>query len=158
MKTSSDFQIFSQSPRGCRTILVPQGSSALCTIDLPAFAECPEASCCCVRFCHCCRFSLHDQRQDISRSRVHFHDEFLYVVSETRTHSPCSSAVEIFPNLSHPPKLDWFALDLLRPTLLLTLSAQGTVTSLTRDGRDLVADFAVVALAAMLDATVDSKP
>ena len=33
-----------QSPQGCRTILLPQGSSALCTIDLPAFAECPEAS------------------------------------------------------------------------------------------------------------------
>ena len=33
-----------QSPRGCRTILIPQGSSALCTVGLPAFAECPEAS------------------------------------------------------------------------------------------------------------------
>ena len=45
--------------------------------------------------------------------------------------------------------------DLLLPTLLLPLSAQETVASLTRLGRDLVADFAVVALAAMLDATVD---
>ena len=48
-------------------------------------------------------------------------------------------------------------LDLLRPTLPLPLSAQETVASLTRLGRDLVADFAVVALAAMLDATVDSE-
>ena len=48
-------------------------------------------------------------------------------------------------------------LDLLRPTLLLSLSAQETVANLTRLGRDLVADFAVVALAAMLDATVDSE-
>ena len=32
-----------------------------------------------------------------------------------------------------------------------------TVASLTRLGRDLVADFAVVSLAAMLDATVDSE-
>ena len=48
-------------------------------------------------------------------------------------------------------------LDLLRPTLPLPLSAQGTVANLTRLGRDLVADFAVVALAAMLDATVDSE-
>ena len=47
--------------------------------------------------------------------------------------------------------------DLLRPTLLLPLSAQETVASLTRLGRDLVADFAVVALAAMLDATVDAE-
>ena len=49
------------------------------------------------------------------------------------------------------------ALDLLRPTLLLPLSAQATVASLTRLGRDLVADFAVVALAAMIDATADSE-
>ena len=33
--------------------------------------------CCCVRFCHCCRFSFHGPRQDISRSRVHTHDEVL---------------------------------------------------------------------------------
>ena len=48
-------------------------------------------------------------------------------------------------------------LDLLRLTLTLPLSAQGTVANLTRLGRDLVADFAVVALAAMLDATADSE-
>ena len=48
-------------------------------------------------------------------------------------------------------------LDLLRPTLPLPLSAQGTVSNLTRLGRDLVADFVVDALAAMLDATVDSE-
>ena len=48
-------------------------------------------------------------------------------------------------------------LDLLRPTLPIPLSAQETVANLTRLGRDLVADFAVVALAAMLDATVDSE-
>ena len=48
-------------------------------------------------------------------------------------------------------------LDLMRLTLLLPLSAQGTVANLTRLGRDLVADFAVVALAAMLDAAVDSE-
>ena len=65
--------------------------------------------------------------------------------------------MEAFSNLSSPPKLDWFALDLLRPTLPIPLSAQETVASLTRLGRDLVADFAVVALAAMLDATVDSE-
>ena len=29
-------------PRGCRSTLPPRGSSALCTADLPAFAECPE--------------------------------------------------------------------------------------------------------------------
>ena len=65
--------------------------------------------------------------------------------------------MEAFLNLSYPPKLHWFALDLLRPTRLLPLSAQGTVSSLKRLGRDLVADFAVVALAAVLDATVDSE-
>ena len=48
-------------------------------------------------------------------------------------------------------------LDLLRPALPLSLSAQETVGNLTRLGRDFVADFAVVALAAMLDATVDSE-
>ena len=47
-------------------------------------------------------------------------------------------------------------LDLLRLTRSHPLSAQGTVASLTRLARDLVADFAVVALAAMLDATVGS--
>ena len=52
--------------------------------------------------------------------------------------------------------LDWLVLDLLLPTRPHPLSAQGTVTSLTRLGRDLVADFAVVALVAMLDATVGS--
>ena len=46
-------------------------------------------------------------------------------------------------------------LDLLRPTLPLPLSAQETMANLTRLGR--VDDFAVVALAAMLDATVDSE-
>ena len=46
---------------------------------------------------------------------------------------------------------------LLRLTLPHPLSAQGTVASLTWLGRDLVADFAVVAFAAMLDATVDSE-
>ena len=35
--------------------------------------------------------------------------------------------------------------------------AQGTVASLTRLGRGLVADFAVVALAAALGVTVDSE-
>ena len=48
-------------------------------------------------------------------------------------------------------------LDLLRLTLPLPLSAQETVANLKRLGRDLVADFAVVALAAMLDATVGSE-
>ena len=33
--------------------------------------------CRCIRFCHCCRFSFHCPRQDISRSRVHIHDEVL---------------------------------------------------------------------------------
>ena len=33
-----------QNPQGCRTTLPPRGSSAQCTADLPAFAECPEAS------------------------------------------------------------------------------------------------------------------
>ena len=49
-------------------------------------------------------------------------------------------------------------------TAAIPLSAQGTGASLTRLGRDfvadfavVVADFAVVALAAMLDATVDSE-
>ena len=60
-------------------------------------------------------------------------------------------------------------LDLLRPTLLIPLSAQETVANLTKHERDfvadsavvvadsavVVADFAVVALAAMLDATVE---
>ena len=64
--------------------------------------------CCCVRFCHCCRFSFHGPRQDISRSRMHTHDEvLLYVVPKIRTHSPCSSTVEAFPNLSYPPRSDW---------------------------------------------------
>ena len=48
-------------------------------------------------------------------------------------------------------------LDLLRLTLPHPLSVQGTVASLTRLGRDLVADFAVVALAATLDALVGSE-
>ena len=33
--------------------------------------------CCCIRFCHCCRFLFHGPRQDISRSMVHTHDEVL---------------------------------------------------------------------------------
>ena len=45
-------------------------------------------------------------------------------------------------------------LDLLRPALPLPLSAREAVAVL---GRDLVADFAVVALAAVRGATVDSK-
>ena len=48
-------------------------------------------------------------------------------------------------------------LDLLRLTLPHPLFAQGTVASLTRLGRDLVADFAVVALAATPDVIVDSE-
>ena len=48
-------------------------------------------------------------------------------------------------------------LDLLRLTLPHPLFAQGTVASLTRLRRGLVADFAVVALAATLDVTVDSE-
>ena len=48
-------------------------------------------------------------------------------------------------------------LDLLWLTLPHPLFAQGTVANLKRLGRDLVADFAVVALAATLDATVDSE-
>ena len=48
-------------------------------------------------------------------------------------------------------------LDLLRLTLPDSLFAQGTVASLTRLGRGLVADFAVVALAAALGVTVDSE-
>ena len=54
--------------------------------------------------------------------------------------------------------------DLLLSTLRLPLSPQETVANLTGLGRDFVADFAVavadfaaVALAAMLDATVDSE-
>ena len=93
----------------------------------------------------------------LSLQGAHSRRSSLYVVPKIRTHSPCSSKVEAFPNLSYPPMLDCSALDLLRPTLLLPLSVQGSVASLTRLGRDLVADFAVVALAAMLDATVDSE-
>ena len=48
-------------------------------------------------------------------------------------------------------------LDLMRLTLPHPLFAQGTVASLTKLGRDHVADLAVVALAATLDATVDSE-
>ena len=48
-------------------------------------------------------------------------------------------------------------LDLLRLTLPDPLFAQGIVAILTRLGRGLVADFAVVALAATLDVTVDSE-
>ena len=81
----------------------------------------------------------------------------LCVVPKIRTHSPYSSTVEAFPNLSYPPSLDWFVLDLLLPTLPHPLFAQGTVASLTGLGRDLVADFAVVALAATLEVTVDSE-
>ena len=149
-----------QSPRGCRTILLPQGSSALCTIDLPAFAVCPEASQLSVAAFASVTVadSFHGTTsRHLSIQDAHSRRSSLYVVPKIRIHSPCSSTVEAFPNLSYPPKLDWFALELLRPTLLLPLSAQGTVASLTKLGRDLVADFAVVALDAMLDATVDSE-
>ena len=67
-----------------------------------------------------------------------------------------TDSVESFPNLSCPPRLDWLVLDLLRLTRPHPLSAQGTGASLTRLGRDLVADFAVGTLAATLDATVGS--
>ena len=53
-------------------------------------------------------------------------------------------------------RLDWLVLDVLRLTRPHPLSAQRTVASLTRLGRDLVADFTVVAHAATLDATVGS--
>ena len=52
-----------------------------------------------------------------------------------------------FPSPLVSTRLHWFVLDLLRPTLAHRLFAQGTVASLTRLGRSLVADFAVVALA-----------
>ena len=68
-----------QSPQGCRTTLPPRGSSALCTADLPALAECPEAS-----RLQSLRSLLsptadpfHGPRQDISRSRMYAHDEVL---------------------------------------------------------------------------------
>ena len=64
--------------------------------------------------------------------------------------------VEAFPNLSGPSRLDWLVLDLLLPTRPHPLSAHRTVANLTRLGQDLVADIAVVALAAMLDVTVGS--
>ena len=41
--------------------------------------------CCCIRFCHCCRFSFHGPRQEISRSRVHTHDEVLCRAQETNS-------------------------------------------------------------------------
>ena len=45
VQTPPGFQTFSRSsPQGCRTILLPQGSSAICRINLPAFKECPVAS------------------------------------------------------------------------------------------------------------------
>ena len=100
------------------------------------------------------QISFHGPRQDVSRSRVYAHDEVLCASCPRRVRFPCSSAVEAFPDLSCPPRLDWLVLDLLRLTLPHPLFAQGTVASLTRLGRGLVADFAVVALAATLDATV----
>ena len=90
--------------------------------------------CCCVRFCHCCRISFHGPRQDISSLQgVLSRRSSLYVVPKIRTHSPYSSTVEDFPK-PFVSKLDWFVLDLLRPTLPIPLSAQGTVVSLTKLG------------------------
>ena len=149
-----------QSPRRCRAILLPRGSSALCTVGLPAFAECPEASQ--LPLPHSLLSLLpilfpRPTSRRLSLQGVCSRRSSLCVVPKTRTHSLCSSTVEAVPNLSYPPRLDWLVLDLLRLTLPLPLSAQGTVANLTRLGRDLVADFAVVALAAMLDASVDSE-
>ena len=134
--------------------------STVYTVDLPAFAECLEAL-----QLPLLRSLLSPLPILIPRStsrRLSLQDvrprrSSLCVVPKIRTHSLCSSTVEAFPNLLCPPRLDWLVLDLL----LLTrrphsLSTQSTVASLTRLGRHLVADFAVVALAAMLDATVGS--
>ena len=38
------------------------------------------------------------------------------------------------PDLSYPPRSDWFVPDLLRPTLLIPLFAQETVANLTKLG------------------------
>ena len=90
---------------------------------------------CCVRFCHRCRFSFHGTRQDFSRSRVYAHNEVLCAsLPKTRIRFPCSSAVEAFPALSCPPRLDWLLLDLLRLALPHPLFAQGTAASVTRLG------------------------
>ena len=141
-------------------ILLPQGSSALYTVDVPAFAECPEGITTSVA-----AFASVTVADFLSTAHVRTSHapsarsqrSSLCVVPETRIRFPCSSAVEAFPVLPCPPRLDWLVPDLLRLTLPHPLFAQGTVARLTRLGRGLVADFAVVALAATHDVTVDSE-
>ena len=105
-----------QSPQGCRTFLLPQGSSTLKTIDLSAFAECPEAS----------RLPLlrsllsplailfpRSTSRRLSLQGVRSQRSSLCVVPKTRIRFPCSSAAEAFPDLSYPPRWIWLVLDLL---------------------------------------------
>ena len=87
--------------------------------------------CCCIGFCHCCRFSFHGPRQDISRSRVHTHDEVL--CTSCPRYELILRVLQRW-RLSYPPRSDWFVLDLLRPTLPIPLSAQESVANLTRLG------------------------
>ena len=52
--------------------------------------------CCCVRFCHCCRFSFHGPTsRHLSLQGAHSRRSSLYVVPKIRTHSPCASTVWI---------------------------------------------------------------
>ena len=149
-----------QSPQGCQTILLPQGSSAPCTVDLPTFEECPKVS------------QLPLLRSLLSPlpillSTVHVETSLdpgctLTTKFSVRRAQDTNSLSVFFSGGGFPkpfvstPRLDWLVLDLLRLPRPHPLSAQGTVANLTRLGRDRVADFAAVALAAMLDATVGS--
>ena len=153
-------QTLSRAHEDVERFSLPQGSSALCTIDLTAFAECPEASQLLLLRSLLSLLPILFPRPTsgrLSLQGVCSRRSSLYVVPKIRTHSLCSSTVEL-PKNFESTKVGLARADLLRLTLPLPLSAQGTGANLTRLRRDLVADFAVVALAAMLDATVDSEP
>ena len=134
----------------------PRGSSALCTADLPAFAECPEAS----RLQSLRSLlsplptlfprptSRHLSLQDVRSRR-----SSLCVVLKTRIHFPCSSVAEAYQGLSCPPRLDWLVLDSQRLPLPRPLSAERIVANLSRLGRCLAVELAAVASAATPDVT-----
>ena len=140
VQTPPGFQTFSRSTAHKdveRLILLPQGSSALGTTDLPAFAECPEALQLLLLQSLLPLLPIlfpQPTSRHLSLQGAHSRRSSLNVVPKIRTHTPCSSTVEAFPNVSYPPRLDWFMLDLLRPTLPIPLFAQETVANLTKLG------------------------
>ena len=108
-----------QSPPGCRTILLPRVSSALCTADLPALPEFPRGNqdfTRCIRFHYRCRFSSLLRHHVTTHPRTHrMHNTTTNTTQRLSQHmtrtstSTCSSMADTFQGVSqHNTRLDGF--------------------------------------------------